>query len=77
MGGMLVVSGPLLLSYIRNPAGVQDKYAPFLESIYNSAGFILYLTVSCLVLTHYNVNKSMVSNNQAGLALGVRHINKP
>jgi len=72
IGGMLLVSGPLLISYIRNPAGVQDHYAPFLESIYNSVGFILYLTVSCLVLTYYNGNKSMVSSNtKAGLALGV------
>ena len=69
LGGMLLVSAPLLLVYIRNPAVIQDNYTPaFLEAIYNSVGFLLYLTVGCLTLTYYD--GKLASNNSPGVALG-------
>ncbi|XP_057373536.1 uncharacterized protein LOC130694469 [Daphnia carinata] len=50
VGGMLLVSLPLLISYLWSTSGT---YQPFLEIIYNTLGFILFLTVGSLALDHY------------------------
>lgn len=50
VGGFILVSLPLLISYLWSPAGT---YQPFLEIIYNTVGFILFITVGALALDHY------------------------
>lgn len=50
VGGMLLVSLPLLISYLWSTSGT---YQPFLEIIYNTLGFVLFLTVGSLALDHY------------------------
>ncbi|KAI9556935.1 hypothetical protein GHT06_016729 [Daphnia sinensis] len=69
-GGMLLISGPLLLAYIRNPAGIVNYYTPFLEVIYNLIGFVLFLTVGGLVLEHYKGHLKPLEGSEPGVALG-------
>ena len=61
---MLLVSLPLLISYLWSTSGT---YQPFLEIIYNTLGFILFLTVGSLALDHYR--------NYAGYNETVHHGN--
>lgn len=63
VGGMLLVSLPLLISYLWSTSGT---YQPFLEIIYNTLGFILFLTVGSLALDHYR-NYAGVSNDNNNL----------
>jgi hypothetical protein len=50
IGGFILITLPLLISYIWSPAGT---YQPFLEIIYNVTGFILFMVVGGLALSHY------------------------
>jgi hypothetical protein len=68
-----VCLGPLLLAYIRSPAGIVNYYTPFLEVIYNIIGFVLFLTVGGLVLEHYKGHLKPLTGNEPGVALGVTH----
>lgn len=63
VGGMLLVSLPLLISYLWSTSGT---YQPFLEIIYNTLGFILFLTVGSLALDHYR-NYAGVSHDNNNL----------
>jgi hypothetical protein len=68
IGGMLLISLPLLISYIWTPSGT---YQPFLELVYNSLGFILFLTTGALVLDYYcNLPFDTKEYTTAGKALG-------
>ena len=64
VGGMLMVSVPLLISYIWTASG---NYQPFLEMMYNTLGFGLNLTAGGLALDHYSHK-----HDETGIALGVR-----
>ena len=73
---MLLVSLPLLISYLWSTSGT---YQPFLEIIYNTLGFILFLTVGSLALDHYrnyaggmtpNTNDNMRGDTTANKWLG-------
>ena len=68
VGGMFIVTLPLLISYIWSSVGA---YQPFLEFIYNFLGFILFMTAGGLALDHYD---HQLVSNQAGLAMGVSRI---
>lgn len=59
---MLLVSLPLLISYLWSTSGT---YQPFLEIIYNTLGFILFLTVGSLALDHYRNYAGVSSNTPA------------
>lgn len=65
VGGMLLVSLPLLVSYLWSAVGA---YQPFLEFMYNLLGFTLFMAAGGLALDHYT---NQVYRNDAGLALGV------
>lgn len=62
VGGMLLVSLPLLISYVWSTSGT---YQPFLEIIYNTLGFILFLTVGSLALDHYRNYAGVTHDNNA------------
>jgi len=70
-GGMIMVTAPLLVAYIRAPSSLNNSYTPFLEMIYNAIGFILFLTVGGLVLEHYKGHIVDLKANEPGVALGV------
>ena len=65
VGGMLLVSLPLLVSYLWSAVGA---YQPFLEFMYNLLGFVLFMAAGGLALDHYT---NQLYKNEAGLALGV------
>ena len=63
--------GPLLLAYIKIPAGTVNTYTHFLEVIYNIIGFVLFLTVAGgLVLENYKEKLKPLKVNDPGVALG-------
>lgn len=69
-----MVTGPLLLAYIRSPSSLSNYYTPFLELMYDAIGFLLFLTVGALVLEHYKGRNQVLpdlKDNEPGVALGV------
>jgi hypothetical protein len=69
IAGMLMVTIPLLISYIWAPSG--SAPAAYLETIYNCLGFVLFLTTGALVLAYYaNLVVSGKEHVDAGKALG-------
>ncbi|KAK2722110.1 protein snakeskin-like isoform X1 [Artemia franciscana] len=67
IGGFILVSLPLLLSYIWGEAGT---YQTLLEMIYNFTGMVLFLTAGSLALDYYNSYKATGGSPDAGKALG-------
>ena len=67
IGGMILVTAPLLISYFFGESGT---YNPFLEMMYSFAGFVLFITSGGLVLSHYHSGTALLNVGQ-GRALGV------
>lgn len=61
LGAALIVTIPLLLSYLFSSSGT---YQPFLEMIYNFTFFVLFMASGILALHHY---RNYGGENIAGL----------
>ncbi|KAK2722767.1 protein snakeskin-like [Artemia franciscana] len=68
IGGFLMISLALLISYVWGEAGT---YQRFLELIFNFAGMIMFIVTGALVLEYYNSSYVTGGYIGAGKVLGV------